>query len=138
MTLPFDIPPWVPWWVPIMVLIPVILYALVLFVMPFSVIGVKGRLEALDERLDDIQLELRNLAQRLPEPIVTRGFEDSGYTPPPVVEATPVPRMNPNPPIPPAPLMPDRSPAAGPSRRASSEKGSNRGGRAEPRLDWPR
>jgi hypothetical protein len=135
MTLPFTIPPWVPWWVPILVIIPVILYALVLFVMPFSVIGVKSRLDAMDERLDDIQMELHQLAQRLPAPAVGRGFEDTGYTPPPLYEslpeATSAPRMSPTPPVPPAPLTS--------GRRGETDKGvGRRDGRAEPRLNWPR
>ncbi len=36
--------------------------------MPFSVIGVKGRLEGVEARLDEIQGEIRSLALRLPDP----------------------------------------------------------------------
>jgi len=139
MNLPFTIPPWVPWWVPLLVLIPAILYALVLFVMPFCVIGLKSRIDALDERLEDIQLELRALLQRLPEPIVGRGFEDTGYTPPPNFADSPYPPAAPGltagPPIPPAPLVAGRNPAQEETRGRSGER---RTGRAEPRLDWPR
>jgi hypothetical protein len=138
MTLPFAIPPWVPWWVPLLVLIPAILYALVLFVMPFSVIGLKSRIDALDERLEDIQLELRALVQRLPEPIVGRGFEDTGYTPPPNFAGSPhpAPGVAAGPPIPPAPLVAGRNPGLDEAGRGRS--GERRSGRAEPRLDWPR
>ena len=50
----------------------VLLAALFLFVMflfmPFSVFGVKSRLEAIEARLDEIQGEIRSLSLRLPEP----------------------------------------------------------------------
>ena len=36
--------------------------------MPFSVFGVKARLEAIDERLDELQSDLRALTHRLPDP----------------------------------------------------------------------
>ena len=69
MTLPFTLPDWVPWWVPIVLLVPALLYALAFLFMPFSVIGVKGRLEAMEARLDEIQAEIRSLSLRLPEPL---------------------------------------------------------------------
>ena len=37
--------------------------------MPFSVFGVKGRLDGVEARLDEIQAEIRALSLRLPEPI---------------------------------------------------------------------
>lgn len=54
MTLPFTLPDWLPWWVPILFLVPALLYALAFLFMPFSVIGVKSRLEAVEARLDEI------------------------------------------------------------------------------------
>jgi hypothetical protein len=66
MTIPFEFPPWVPWWVPVAILVPVLLYALVFLAMPFSVIGLKSRLDGLEARLDEIQGEIRSLALRLP------------------------------------------------------------------------
>lgn len=67
MTLPFPLPDWLPWWVPLAVLLPVLLYALLFLAMPFSVFGVKGRLEQLEAQLDEIQGELRRLGTRPPE-----------------------------------------------------------------------
>ena len=67
MTLPFTLPDWLPWWVPIVLLVPALLYVLAFLFMPFSVIGVKSRLEVIEARLDEIQGEIRHLALRLPE-----------------------------------------------------------------------
>ena len=80
MTLPFTLPDWLPWWVPIVLLVPALLYALAFLFMPFSVIGVKGRLDVIEARLDEIQGEIRHLALRLPE--VGRGADyDEIYAP---------------------------------------------------------
>ena len=68
MSLPFTLPDWMPWWVPIVLLVPAILYGLAFLFMPFSVIGVKGRLETIEARLDEIQGEIRSLVLRMPEP----------------------------------------------------------------------
>jgi len=59
-------PDWVPWWVPMVLLVPALLYALAFLFMPFSVLGVKTRLEVIEGRLDEIQQEIRHLALRLP------------------------------------------------------------------------
>ena len=79
--------------------------------MPFSVFGVKARLEAIDARLDEIQGEIRSLALRLPEPSVDE------YD-----EPRPSPRAGLRPPIPPAPLSPGRTRhrRAGRTRRPDS------------------
>ena len=53
-----------PWWVPIVVLVPAILYALAFLLMPFSVFGLKGRLDTIEARLDEIQGEIRSLVLR--------------------------------------------------------------------------
>src|ERR1700744_6089063 len=74
MTLPFTLPDWLPWWVPLLLLVPALLYALAFLFMPFSVIGVKGRLDVIDARLDEIQGDIRPLALRLRE----RGGRDYG------------------------------------------------------------
>ena len=68
MTFPISLPDWLPWWVPFAVLVPALLYLLVFLLMPFSVFGLKGRLEAIEERLDEIQGEIRTLVLRMPEP----------------------------------------------------------------------
>ncbi len=131
MTMPFALPDWLPWWVPLAVLVPILLYLAVFLLMPFSVFGVKGRLELIEARLDEIQGEIRTLSLRLPDP------------------ADPSPhRRDPGgrPPIPPAP-SPDEPPHR-PSPQDADDDWSDEqndvprrlrgpGGRSEPRLDWP-
>ena len=68
MTWPFPVPDWLPWWVPLAVLVPALLYLLVFLLMPFSVFGLKSRLDLIDERLDEIQTELHRIGRRAPEP----------------------------------------------------------------------
>ena len=66
-TLPI-LPDWLPPWVQIAVTAAAVLLLLMFAAMPFSVFGVKGRLDLIEARLDEIQGEIRNLALRLPEP----------------------------------------------------------------------
>jgi hypothetical protein len=138
MTFPFTLPDWLPWWVPIVLLVPALLYALMFLFMPFSVIGVKSRLEVIEARLDEIQGEIRHLSLRLPE--AGRIDYDEVYAP----EATVQPRRTPpvvtRPPIPPASRdLEDQERRELPPRgtRGDQDRGAS-GGRAEPRLDWPR
>ncbi|MBV9785721.1 MAG: hypothetical protein JO264_18095 [Acidisphaera sp.] len=148
MTLPFGLPdvlsswlpPWLPPWVPIVVLVPVLLYALAFLFMPFSVIGLKGRLETMEARLDEIQGEIRSLALRLPEPIRTPLYDDPpAYFGPERFEREPVTSR---PPIPPAPYYPDSEAMAERPRREGLRPRDRDDRppptRAEPRLDWPR
>ena len=67
MTFPPTLPDWLPWWLAIAVLVPALIFLLAFLAMPFNVFGVKGRLEQIDARLDEIQGEIRALALRLPE-----------------------------------------------------------------------
>lgn len=69
MTFPPALPDWLPWWLALIIIIPVLLYVLALLAMPFSVFGVKGRLEGVEARLDEIQGEIRALSLRLREPV---------------------------------------------------------------------
>jgi hypothetical protein len=71
-----SLPDWVPWWVPLVLLVPALLYALAFLFMPFSVLGVKTRLEVMEARLDEIQQEIRHLALRLPIGPQEVNFED--------------------------------------------------------------
>jgi hypothetical protein len=68
MTFPPTLPDWLPWWLALVIAIPVAIYVLALLAMPFSVFGVKGRLEGVEARLDEIQGEIRSLSLRLREP----------------------------------------------------------------------
>src|SRR5215471_4603683 len=100
MTLPFSLPDWLPWWVPIVLLVPALLYGLAFLFMPFSVIGVKSRLEVIEARLDEIQAEIRHLSLRLPA--AGRVDFDEIYAPEPAPEARRAPPVVRRPPIPPA------------------------------------
>lgn len=144
MTMPFALPDWLPWWVPLVLLLPALLYALAFLFMPFSVIGVKSRLEAIEARLDELQNELRHLALRLPAPARETDFEDvyAPKPPPRRVEEPPMAR----PPIPPAaydlPQDPredfDDRPPPPPHARPIRRTEPVRPERTEPRVNWPR
>jgi hypothetical protein len=74
MTLPFSLgtitlPDWLPAWVPVVLLLPVVLWLLLLIVMPFAVLGLRGRLEGIEAQLDDLHAETRGLAMRLGAPL---------------------------------------------------------------------
>ena len=137
MMLPLPLPDWVPWWATLGILIAGSLFALMFLLMPFAVFGVKGRLDMLEARLDEIQGEIRSLSLRLPEPglgnsdrlsdkprfAAPTGYDGSQYP-----DRGPVPDRysgagspigpnsdaGPRPPIPPAPR--DRRPPVMPPR----------------------
>ncbi len=67
MVMPFTFPDWVPSWLALLLVALGALIALAYLGLPFAVYGVKGRLAALEARLDEIQGEIRSLALRLPE-----------------------------------------------------------------------
>jgi hypothetical protein len=116
--------PGLPEWSGLVVLGGLLLVALAYLVMPFSVFGVKGRLDSIEAQLDEIQTEIRTLALRMPEPGRSRRppVEDDWAEPPVSVRrAEPEAQPRTTPPVPP--------PAAWPDSRA---------GRAEPRIDWPK
>jgi hypothetical protein len=139
MSLPFTLPDWVPWWVPLVLLLPALLYALAFLFMPFSVIGVKARLEGLEARLDEIQNEIRHLSLRLPPPGRQSDFDDGYVAQPPPRRAEPAANR---PPIPPAPHeLDDDDLDDPPPPPRSSRLTRNRGDsprRTEPRLDRSR
>ena len=135
------LPDWVPWWVPMVLLVPALLYALAFLFMPFSVLGVKTRLEVIEARLDEIQQEIRHLALRLPAGPQEVDFEDV-YAPahmPKRQEA----QISDRPPIPPAAhdLYDDEGPverpAPPPNMRPARRQEPQivRPERSEPRLD---
>ena len=143
MNLPVPLPAWLPWWVPLVVLIPALLYTLLFLLMPFSVFGLKGRLDVIEARLDEIQTEIRTLTLRLPE-----RDGDSEYA---VAEEA---RVQARPTIPPAagrvrmieepdveeppPMPPRRDMRLGGRSTSAPEEPRRRSPREEPRLDWPR
>jgi len=144
MTLPFILPDWLPWWVPIVLLVPALLYALAFLFMPFSVIGVKSRLEVIEARLDEIQGEIRHLALRLPETVRVSDYDEIFAPEPADTSRRASPPVITRPPIPPATHelegdqpreVPPRSIRRDPDRDAPRDRPT---GRSEPRLDWPR
>jgi hypothetical protein len=145
MTLPFALPAWLPWWLPIVMLVPGLLWILAFLAVPFSVVGLKARLDGLEAQLDDIHAEIRTLMLRMPESGRAVDFDEL-YTAPKPDEAAERGAMGSRPPIPP-PLheleepedederaqLPD---APRPDERAEPPSRAER--RLEPRLDWPR
>lgn len=59
--------PGLPEWTGLVALLVLALLALCLLVMPFSVFGLKGRLDSIEAQLDDLRADLRVLAARPPE-----------------------------------------------------------------------
>jgi hypothetical protein len=66
MDLPITLPDWLPDWAFLLLALPVLLYALVFMMMPFSVFGVKSRLEALEAQIAMLHDEIRVLGVREP------------------------------------------------------------------------
>lgn len=141
------LPDWLPWWVPTIVLILVLLWLLAFLLVPFSVIGLKSRLDGLEARLDEIQGEIRTLTLRLPDAARHVEFDDLYAAPPPEPVASPPRRATPfsRPPIPPAAhqigedhdeSLPSPPPPSNVFRRP--RRPPTRDDRTEPRLDWPR
>ncbi|MDB5415155.1 MAG: hypothetical protein JWR10_3490 [Rubritepida sp.] len=59
--------PGLPEWTGLAALLVLLLLALCLVVMPFSVFGVKGRLDSIEAQLDELRAEMRMMAARMPE-----------------------------------------------------------------------
>lgn len=118
-----QLPGGLPWWVTLAILLPLALYGLLFLAMPFSVFGVKSRLESVEARLDEIQEEIRSLAFRLPEP-----SQQAPILPP----ATPRARQ--------AHVVTSEEADLGrlQADTATRKPGHERGQRFEPRIDWPR
>ncbi len=113
--------PGLPEWTGVAALLALLLVGLAYLLMPFSVFGVKGRLDALEAQLDEIRDEIRGLSIRMSSG-PRRPVPDDWVDPPSIARASASedqPRVNP--PIPPPASWPDPP----------------RGGRPEPRLDWP-
>lgn len=59
--------PGLPEWTGLVALLILLLLAVCLLIMPFSVFGLKGRLDSIEAQLDDLRAELRMMAARPPE-----------------------------------------------------------------------
>ncbi|TCZ58622.1 hypothetical protein [Roseicella aquatilis] len=112
--------PGLPDWTGLLALLLLLLTGLAYLLMPFSVFGLKGRLDSIEAQLDEVQSEIRSLSLQL-SGAPRRPVADDWVELPPgrsrAVEEGP----RPSPPVPPPAAWPERPQA----------------GRAEPRLDWP-
>ena len=147
-----NLPDWLPAWVPLVLLLLISVWGLLFLFMPFSVFGVKGRLDVIEQRLDEIQNEIRHVALRMP-PQGAAGPDYDDVYPPRMAEPRSPDRVMTRPPIPPArhdlmnapdpapmgePTLEDRPPPPPNARPARRTEPLNRPARAEPRLDWRR
>ena len=138
-----SLPDWVPWWVPLVLLLPALLYGLAFLFMPFSVIGLKSRLDGIDARLAEIQQDLRGLALRGPQVGAAPVEYEDVYVPlaPRGAERQP---MGERPPIPPEAHglydddMPEDRPPPPPHTRPIRRAEPPPVSRHEPRVNWPR
>ena len=112
--------PGLPEWTGVAALLALLLVGLAYLLMPFSVFGVKGRLDALEAQLDEIRDEIRGLSIRMSDGPRRAAAED-WVDPPRMRNPATDEQPRTTPPIPPPASWPD----------------TPRGGRPEPRLDWP-
>lgn len=110
--------PGLPEWTGLVAALLLALLAGCLLLMPFSVFGVKGRLDAMEAQLDEIRAELRALAARMPEG--GRGGGLSARYAETEIE------------------LPDLAPRAESVPRGTAGFPARGPGRAEPRVGWPR
>jgi len=135
-TLPFTLPDWLPAWAFLLAALPVLLYALVFLIMPFSVFGVKARLENIEAQLDSLHEEMRYLANKNASPTAKMLADDQDFDSFPhfsrlkSTRQTTQPSITPQPnPIPPPPLTPTIEPRLAPRLPQRPTR------RTEPRLD---
>jgi hypothetical protein len=126
--LPFSLPDWMPAWGVLLVGLPLLLWVLAFLLVPFSVIGLKSRIDGLEAQIDALHEDLRIIGMRAagvlpPAPRTYSGYEE-------VPEFTQMKRAQQAAPPPPAastgyaPLTAKREVPPPPRPR-----------RAEPRLD---
>jgi len=129
--------PGLPDWAALVLLVLGLTILLAWVLMPFSVFGVKGRIEALEARLEVMHEELRQISARLAQGSAVRGTEFAIPAESPILRphTSPVPEPRLAPPIPPPPVVPERSHRPSPAQRL--EPIVKQTGRAEPKLAWP-
>jgi hypothetical protein len=130
-TLPFALPDWLPAWAFLLLALPVLLWLLAFLLVPFSVIGLKSRLEALEEQIQALQDDVRMMIVR-PSGTARPRVDDFDDVPNFGRIKQAQPRYDPMPsvpPIPPAPLTPVPRGEDKPRLPARPQR------RMEPRLD---
>jgi hypothetical protein len=134
MNLPFTLPSWMPDWLFLLLALPVLLYTLAFFLMPFSVFGVKSRLESLEGQIDALHDELRLQALRNAGVLPRSSTDLDAYEDVPNFQRLKTNQRTPEPPrAPPAPVTPVvASRARAPAPPALPPRP---GRRMEPRLD---
>jgi hypothetical protein len=138
MNLPFTLPDWLPAWAFLLLAIPALLYLLAFLLMPFSVFGVKARLEAVEVQLDAVQEELRNLNLRVRGGVAKPYVDDGdGFDPLPnfgMLKSSQPGYSEPrtSAPIPPPPFTPVVDPREKPGAPRLPARPTRR---TEPRLD---
>jgi hypothetical protein len=137
--------PGLPDWANLVVLVIGLMIVLAWVLMPFSVFGVKGRIEALEARLEMIQEEIRQLNMRIAQGAARPGIDYGLPVEAPTLrraDPPPMPEPRAAPPIPPPPVIPERSvrpTAAVPMRPepVRTDPTLPPPKRAEPKLSWP-
>jgi hypothetical protein len=139
------LPAWLPQWASLGLLVVGALWAIAFLALPFTAFSLRGRLDAIEARMDELQAEIRGMSLHLPGAAVWGSdAEDLGERlRPPPREAPPAPDARVlRPPIPPAP---DDVAWDGGRTRLGAERGlprplsrdQTRPMRDEPRLNWP-
>jgi hypothetical protein len=124
--------PGMPEWTGLLILVVGLLCAAAFLLMPFSVFGVKARLEAIEVQLDEIQAEIRSLAVQLSEPeMPARAPISEDWVEPPGSYGSNARALAERDRAPASYAAPVPPPAEWPEQRPAR-------GRADPRLDWPR
>ena len=131
MNLPFTLPSWMPDWLFLLLALPVLLYALAFFLMPFSVFGVKSRLESLETQIDALHDELRMQALRNAGVLPRSSTDLDAYEDVPNFQRLKTNQRTPEPPRAPPPM----TPVVPPRQAAQAAPPPRTGRRMEPRLD---
>ena len=137
MNLPF-VPDWMPGWAILALAVPVLLWVLAFLLVPFSVIGVKARLDALEGQVEAMHEDLRLMAMRASGalPVAARHLDPYDDVP----QFNALKRSRAEPPLEPeqqryAPIPTPQQQASPPARERLTPLPPSMRPRREPRLD---
>lgn len=134
MSLPF-LPDWLPGWAILALTVPVVLWCLAFLLVPFSVIGVKARLEALEEQMEAMHEELRLMAMRASGALTTTARQLDPYDDVPQFNVLKRGQAAAEPELPRRAPIPTPQPSAHPPRERLTPLPPSVRPRREPRLD---